>query len=53
MIGQVAIQRKLLILIYSLWRKNECFDPVFNKQKIVSEIPSETKLDSTTKVALL
>lgn len=28
----VAIQRKLLILIYTLWKKNEVFDPGYHKK---------------------
>lgn len=27
--AQVAVQRKLLILIYTLWKKNEAFDPEY------------------------
>jgi transposase len=33
----VAVQRKLLILIWALWRKNESYDPVFTqKTKVAS-----------------
>lgn len=53
MIGQVAIQRKLLILIYSLWSKNEPFDPNFNHKKIASEINPKATQDSTTHAVLL
>ena len=28
----VAVQRKLLILIWTLWRKNECYDPLFGQK---------------------
>ena len=31
MIGQVAIQRKLLILIYTLWKNNCCYDENYKK----------------------
>lgn len=31
MIGIVAIQRKLLILIYTLWKKNEAYDEIYYK----------------------
>lgn len=34
MIGQVAIQRKLLILIYTLWRKDEIYNINYSKKKI-------------------
>ncbi len=30
--GYVAIQRKLLVLIYTLWKKNEPFNPEFQNQ---------------------
>ncbi|MDA0881805.1 MAG: IS110 family transposase [Bacteroidetes bacterium] len=32
MIGQVAIQRKLLVLIYTLWKKDECYIPQCGKE---------------------
>ncbi len=32
MVGQIAIQRKLLILIYTLWKKNEAYDTNFDKK---------------------
>lgn len=32
MVGQVAVQRKLLILLYTLWRKNEVFDQNYIKK---------------------
>ena len=28
--GYVAVQRKLLVLMYTLWKKNELFNPNFN-----------------------
>lgn len=46
MIGQVAIQRKLLILLYTLWKNDQVFDPNFGK-KIASEITPEATLDKT------
>ncbi len=33
MIGAVAVQRKLLVLIYTLYKKNEPYDPNFEKLK--------------------
>jgi len=44
MIGQVAIQRKLLILIYSLWKKDEVYDNQYSK-KIAPEVNSEAMQD--------
>lgn len=34
-VGIVAVARKLLILIYTLWRKNEIYDPTLNVQKMI------------------
>lgn len=47
MIGQVAIQRKLLILIYTLWKKDEVFDENYS-QKNSSTKDDEATLDSQT-----
>jgi len=33
MIGYVAVQRKLLVLIYTLYRKNVSYDPLYEQQK--------------------
>jgi transposase len=33
MIGAVAVQRKLLVLIYTLFKKNEAYDPNFEDKK--------------------
>lgn len=44
MIGQVAIQRKLLILIYSLWSKNEIYNS--NYKKVTSSKMLEVTQDS-------
>ena len=38
--GYVAVQRKMLELIYTLWRKNQAYDPDFKQV-----VPSK---DSTT-----
>ncbi len=32
----VAVQRKLLILIWALWRKDQAFDPTYDQQKATS-----------------
>lgn len=33
MIGAVAVQRKLLVLIYTLYKKNQAYDPTFEDKK--------------------
>jgi transposase len=50
MIGQVAIQRKLLILIYTLWKKDTCF--IENYKKIAPKL-SEATQDSISNEVLL
>jgi transposase len=40
MIGQVAIQRKLLLLMYALWKKNEAFREGYKKE-VVQPIKAE------------
>jgi len=52
MIGQVAIQRKLLILIYTLWKKNEIYDVDHTKKKIASPKFDEAMQDSKPKAVL-
>lgn len=32
--GYVAVQRKLLVIMYTLWKKNETFDPLFETSGI-------------------
>ena len=34
--GAVAVQRKLLVLIYTLYRKNQPFDPEYNPKKLIA-----------------
>ena len=34
----VAIQRKLLVLIYTLWKKEEFFDPAFLNKDLQNKI---------------
>lgn len=48
MIGQVAIQRKLLALIYTLWKKDTVFDP--NYKKVAPEITEATQDSLTSKL---
>ena len=45
-IANVAVQRKLLVLIYTLFKNNTSFDPAYNKQNIQissSELNSELR----------
>jgi len=37
--GYVAVQRKLLVMIYSLWKKNEAFDPDYTTSGIQEAKP--------------
>ena len=44
----VAVQRKLLVLIYTLWKKNEVFDNNYNKiisgvEKVVTPLGADSK----------
>ena len=34
--GAVAVQRKLLVLIYTLYRKNQPFDPEYNPKNLIA-----------------
>ena len=52
MIGQVAIQRKLLLLIYTLWKKNEIYDAEYNNKKIAPPKISEATQDRRPEVIL-
>lgn len=45
MIGQVAIQRKLLALIFTIWKNDTVFDPEYKK---VVPVKTETTQDSLT-----
>ena len=40
----VAVQRKLLILIWALWRKDEAYNPDFEKKEIDTSSNDEPKL---------
>jgi transposase len=58
--GYVAVQRKLLVMIYTLWKKNERFDPDFgtsgnHEPKSLCSVGSEGTLKETasTKEAAL
>lgn len=44
MVGQVAIQRKLLVLLYTLWKNNTSFIEGYNK--VAPTINAEATLDS-------
>jgi len=40
--GIVAVQRKLLLLIFSLFKKNQAYDPDFSKQKTAKNCRQDT-----------
>ena len=40
----VAVQRKLLILIWALWNKNEAYDPEYNQKEKNTSSNDESKL---------
>ena len=52
MIGQVAIQRKLLILAYTLWNKNEVYQSSYQSKKVASQPYCEATRDSTNELVL-
>jgi len=41
----VAVQRKLLVIIYTLWNKNECYDPAYLKYLEQPILAALTELD--------
>jgi len=38
--GYVAVQRKLLCLIYTLWKTDEAFDPNYQDNQLQQTTPS-------------
>jgi len=52
--GYVAVQKKLLVMMYYLWKKNEKYDPKFDhtKKTIAPAMPGAT-LDEPLKEALI
>ena len=44
--ANVAVQRKLLVLIYTLWKKNERFDENYHRQLLreQDELASQRKV---------
>ena len=46
----VAVQRKLLILIYTLWKKEERYNPEYYKDKFLLEQPREAALTELDQV---
>ena len=46
MVGQVAIQRKLLILMYTLWKNDTVYDGDYEKKKIAPQTSCEAMQDS-------
>lgn len=49
----VALQRKLLILIYTLWKKNQAFNENYHKSARVEEVETSSRysLGETAKAA--
>ena len=43
--GYVAVQRKLLCMIYTLWKKNEVFDPEYHLEKKEEKIDEIRQID--------
>lgn len=52
MVGQVAIQRKLLILMYTLWKNDTVYDSEYAKKKIAPPINSEAMQDRAIVITL-
>lgn len=52
MVGQVAIQRKLLVLLYTLWNKNEEYQSNYYAKKVASQPSCEATLDSSNSLVL-
>ncbi len=53
MIGQVAIQRKRLLLIYTLWKNDQTFDPEYHLKKVAQPQKSQATRDSSNSELLL
>ena len=51
MIGQVAIQRKLLTLIYTLWKNNSCYIENY-KNKVAQGLNPQATQDSSVELLL-
>jgi acyl-coenzyme A synthetase/AMP-(fatty) acid ligase len=50
--GYVAVQRKLLIMIYTLWKKNEKYDPKYHLKEKQNKHPEmQSKSSSFCSVA--
>ena len=47
MIGQVAIQRKLLLLIYTLWKNDTCYIQDYKKKVALTEQAAKATQDSS------
>lgn len=52
MVGQVAIQRKLLLLMYTLWKKDECFDPDYTNKSSSNNDTEATQDSNFTSLVL-
>lgn len=49
--GYVAVQRKLLVMIYTLWKKNEKYDPKYNLKNSTNEHPEMQSRSSSFRLA--
>lgn len=47
--GYTAVQKKLLVIIYTLWKNNEAFDPQHNQNKTSGEMEKEPSFISASK----
>lgn len=45
--GYTAIQRKLLVLIYTLWKKDEAYDPHYHERKTNEAVSEKNEKKST------
>lgn len=52
--GYVAVQKKLLVMIYYLWKKNEKYNPTFDHtQKVIAPATPEATRDQLLKEAVI
>jgi transposase len=47
--GYTAVQKKLLVIIYTLWKNNEAFDPQHQQNKTSGEMEKESSFISASK----
>ena len=49
--GYVAVQKKLLVMSYYLWKKGEQYDPTFKKE-VAPALPEATRDESLKEVLI-